>query len=70
MAASPPTLGASPATAADDIPGRDFSSWFSEFNRTGQPPVNLRTGVWSDFATDDKGGDLIGLLHEFQLLIL
>ncbi|WP_457388619.1 FtsX-like permease family protein [Roseateles sp. P5_E1] len=31
--------------AADDVPGRDFSSWFSEFNRPGAPPMNLRTGV-------------------------
>jgi len=31
--------------AADDVPGRDFSSWFSEFGRAGAPTVNLRTGV-------------------------
>jgi putative DNA primase/helicase len=33
--------------------------------RTDQNPgsfkVNVKTGVWSDFATDDKGGDLISL---------
>jgi len=28
-------------------------SWFFK--------VNVKTGVWSDFATDDKGGDLISL---------
>ena len=24
--------------------------------------VNLKSGLWSDFATDDKGGDLISLV--------
>ncbi|MFG6467108.1 FtsX-like permease family protein [Pelomonas baiyunensis] len=33
------------AGAADDVPGRDFSSWYSEFNRPGGPSVSLRTGV-------------------------
>lgn len=28
----------------------------------GSFKTNLRTGVWSDFATGDKGGDLIGLV--------
>ncbi|MBW8847983.1 MAG: ABC transporter permease [Burkholderiales bacterium] len=31
--------------AADDVPGRDFQNWFSEFHRPGAAPVNLRTGV-------------------------
>ncbi|MFZ3354423.1 MAG: hypothetical protein WA268_26545 [Xanthobacteraceae bacterium] len=30
-------------------------------NRKGSFKVNLRTGHWSDFATGDKGGDLIAL---------
>lgn len=29
--------------------------------RTGSFKVNLETGRWSDFATRDKGGDLVGL---------
>lgn len=33
------------AAAADDVPGRDFSSWYSEFRAPGGSPVNLRTGV-------------------------
>lgn len=30
-------------------------------NRPGSFKINLRTGKWSDFATGDKGGDLISL---------
>lgn len=30
---------------ADDVPGRDFPNWFSEFGRPGGPRVSLRTGV-------------------------
>jgi uncharacterized protein (DUF927 family) len=30
--------------------------------RTGSFSVNLRTGAWSDFATGDKGGDLVALV--------
>jgi hypothetical protein len=26
--------------------------------RLGSFKINLRTGVWADFATDDKGGDV------------
>jgi hypothetical protein len=33
------------AAAADDVPGRDFSSWYSEFSGPGGRPINLRTGV-------------------------
>jgi hypothetical protein len=29
--------------------------------RKGSFKVNLRTGAWGDFATDDRGGDLISL---------
>jgi len=29
---------------------------------TGSFKVNIRTGAWADFATGDKGGDLIALL--------
>lgn len=29
--------------------------------RAGSFKVNLRTGAWGDFATGDKGGDLISL---------
>lgn len=30
-------------------------------SKVGSFSVNLRTGAWADFATDDKGGDLISL---------
>ena len=30
--------------------------------RPGSFKVNLRTGKWSDFATGDKGGDLVALV--------
>ncbi len=30
--------------------------------RPGSFKINLRTGRWADFATGDKGGDLISLL--------
>jgi hypothetical protein len=30
--------------------------------RPGSFKVNLRTGQWADFATGDKGGDLIALV--------
>ena len=30
-------------------------------HRPGSFKVNLRTGRWGDFATDDKGGDLVAL---------
>lgn len=30
-------------------------------SRKGSFKVNMRTGAWSDFATGDVGGDLIGL---------
>jgi hypothetical protein len=30
-------------------------------HRRGSFKVNIRTGAWCDFATDDRGGDLIGL---------
>jgi hypothetical protein len=30
--------------------------------RPGSFSVNLRTGKWADFATDDRGNDLIGLV--------
>ncbi len=33
------------ATAADDVPGRDFSSWYGEFTAPGGRAVSLRTGV-------------------------
>jgi len=33
------------AAAADDAPGRDFSSWYGEFRGAGGRPVSLRTGV-------------------------
>jgi hypothetical protein len=29
--------------------------------RIGSFRVNLKTGAWGDFATDDRGGDLISL---------
>jgi hypothetical protein len=29
--------------------------------RVGSFRINLRTGAWGDFATDDRGGDLISL---------
>jgi hypothetical protein len=33
------------AGAADDVPGRDYSTWFSEFRGPGGAAINLRTGV-------------------------
>jgi len=30
-------------------------------NKAGSFTINLNTGAWADFATDDKGGDLISL---------
>jgi len=33
------------AAAADDVPGRDFSSWYSDFRSPGGTKVNLRGGV-------------------------
>lgn len=30
-------------------------------NKLGSFSINLKTGLWSDFATGDKGGDLVGL---------
>jgi hypothetical protein len=30
--------------------------------RPGSFRINLRTGRWADFATDDRGGDLISLV--------
>lgn len=30
-------------------------------HRPGSFKVNLRTGAWADFATNDRGGDLIAL---------
>jgi len=33
------------AAASDDVPGRDFARWYSEFSGPGRAPVNLRTGV-------------------------
>lgn len=32
------------AAASEDVPGRDFPNWYSEFRRAGDQPVNLRTG--------------------------
>lgn len=31
-------------------------------NRLGSFKINLKTGIWSDFSTNDKGGDLISLV--------
>jgi hypothetical protein len=33
------------AAAADDVPGREFGNWFSEFTGPGGQGVNLRTGI-------------------------
>jgi hypothetical protein len=33
------------AAAAEDVPGRDFASWFGEFTGVGGRSVSLRTGV-------------------------
>ena len=30
--------------------------------RLGSFKINLRTGVWADFASDDKGGDPVSLI--------
>jgi hypothetical protein len=45
---------------------REGSEWVARNptradHRPGSFKVNLRTGRWGDFSTDDKGGDLIAL---------
>ncbi|CAG0966593.1 hypothetical protein MTYP_01026 [Methylophilaceae bacterium] len=35
-------------------------------NKPGSFSINLNTGAWGDFATDDKGGDLISLYAYLQ----
>ena len=45
---------------------REGSEWVAKNptradHRPGSFKVNLRTGRWGDFATDDKGGDLVAL---------
>lgn len=45
---------------------RDGREWVArnprrDDHRPGSFKVNLRSGAWSDFATGDKGGDLISL---------
>jgi hypothetical protein len=45
---------------------RDGSEWVSRNpmradRRRGSFKVNLRTGKWGDFATGDRGGDLVSL---------
>src|SRR4051812_30722944 len=50
------------------LPGgrREGNEWVSlnprrGDRRPGSFKVNLRTGRWADFATDDRGGDVISL---------
>lgn len=31
--------------AAEDVPGRDFATWYADMSRSGAAPVGLRTGV-------------------------
>ncbi|MBU3887217.1 hypothetical protein [Methylosinus sp. KRF6] len=45
---------------------RDGAEWTAKNpkradSRPGSFRVNLRSGRWADFATDDKGGDLVSL---------
>lgn len=52
---------------------REASEWVAlnprrSDRRRGSFKVNLRSGRWGDFATGDRGGDLISLAaHLFQL---
>ncbi len=46
---------------------REGSEWITlnprrADHRPGSFKINLRTGCWADFATGDKGGDIISLL--------
>ncbi len=61
-------LAASEAIAARWLPDgrRDGGEWVARNPRradraAGSFKVNLRTGRWGDFATGDKGGDLVAL---------
>src|SRR5919199_232171 len=58
-----------PALAARWLPGgrREGSEWVvrtpRRHDRTpGSFKINLQTGRWADFATGDKGGDVVSLL--------
>jgi len=53
---------------ADELPGgkRQGGEWVAlnptrADSRSGSFKVNIRTGVWSDFATGESGGDMISL---------
>jgi hypothetical protein len=61
-------LAVLPAIAPRWLPGgrREGVEWVAKNprradRRAGSFKVNLRTGCWSDFATGDKGGDVISL---------
>ena len=61
-------LSALPALCARWLPDghREGREWVARNPRRGDRRpgsfrVNLNTGKWADFATDDKGGDVIGL---------
>lgn len=61
-------LGAADRLVPQWLPGgrREGSEWKARNpvrndERLGSFSVNLKSGVWSDFATGDKGGDLISL---------
>jgi hypothetical protein len=45
--------------------GKRVGNEFSIGNLRGEPgnslSINVRTGAWADFASDDKGGDLVSL---------
>jgi hypothetical protein len=61
-------LGSLPALLARWLPGgrREGCEYIArnpmrDDRRPGSFRVNMRTGRWADFATDDRGGDVISL---------
>lgn len=60
-------LAALPAVLARLIPGakilgREYADPTRADRRPGSFKINLRTGRWADFATGDRGGDLVSLV--------
>jgi len=58
-----------PAVLRRLLPGGKIVGWeYAALNprrsdrRLGSFKVNLRSGAWADFATDDKGGDPVSLV--------
>ena len=65
--------GALPTLIREWLPGgrREGSEWVVRNPRRndrtpGSFKINLQTGRWADFATGDKGGDVVSLLAYLQ----